>query len=302
MSYPLINGAVINGASAGIQQQTQGLQPVRFGKPALWLHLPAASLNAAHAFGVPQLAMPRPAGFMPLSFGVHRLGVQVRSLNVAHAFGVPQLAMPRPAGFMPLSFSVHRIGCQARSFLAGRFGVPKLKVGTDRAFTPSSLRPVRFGDAFLQAGMPPGSTVFGVFGLRPAVFGKPAVGATLVLRGLTPLQPASFGHAVMRVRLTASGLDAVTMGAHGQVARFQLQPLRSMAFGGPCMAIGLPAASTEKVRFGCPRVALATVVLGVGSMEAGIFGRPGPVGTRLRIRTLTVARFGRPFVLRDSTC
>lgn len=286
MSYPLINGTVINGASAGTQQQTQGLQPVRFGKPVLRLYFPAASLNAAPAFGAPQLAVPRPASFIPLSFGVHRMGFQGRSF-LAGRFGMPVLS----------------VSMQAVDGVAGVvFGVPKLKVGTDRVFTPSSLRPVRFGDAFLQAGMPPSSTVFGVFGLRPTVFGKPAVGATLVLRGLTPLQPASFGHAVMRVRLTASGLDAVTMGAHGQVARFQLQPLRSMAFGGPCMAIGLPAASTEKVRFGCPRVALATVVLGVGSMEAGIFGRPGPVGTRLRIRTLTVARFGRPFVLRDSTC
>ena len=233
MSYPLINGTVINGASAGIQQQTQGLQPVRFGKPALWLrqHLPAASLNVAHAFGT-----------------------------------------------------------------------PKLKVGTDRAFTPSSLRPVRFGDAFLQAGMPPGGTMLGVTSLRQVAFGKPAVSAVLVLRGLAPLQPVGFGHAVMRARLTAKGLAVTTMGTPGQVAHFQPQPLRSMAFGGPCMAIGLPAASTAKVRFGRPRVALATAVLGADSLEPVRFSTIAMAGISLRARTLTAVRFGRPFVSGDSTC
>ena len=267
MSYPLINGTVINGASTGTQQ-TQGLQPVRFGKPALWLrqHLPAASLN------------------------------------VAHAFGTPQLAMPRPAGFMPLSFSVHRIGCQARSFLAGRFGVPKLKVGTDRSFTPPSLQPVRFGDVLLQAGMPPNSIMLRVSSLRPAVFGKPAVSATLVLHGLAPLQPVGFGHAVMRARLTVKGLAATTMGTPGQVAHFQPQPLRSMAFGGSCMTIGLPATSTAKVRFGRPRVALATAVLGADSLEPVRFSTIAMAGISLRARTLTVVRFGRPFVSGDSTC
>ena len=109
------------------------------------------------------------------------------------------------------------------------FGVPKLKVGTDRAFTPSSLRPVRFGDAFLQAGMPPNSTMLGVASLRQVAFGKPAVSAVLVLRGLAPLQPVSFGHAVMRARLTAKGLAATTIGTPGQVAHFQPQPQRRLA-------------------------------------------------------------------------
>ena len=265
MSYPLINGTVINGASAGTQQ-TQGLQPVRFGTPVLWLYFPAASLNAAPAFGA------------------------------------PQLAVPRPAGFMPLSFSVHRIGCQARSFLAGRFGVPKLKVGTDYAPTPPSIQPVRFGDAFLQAGMPPGGTMLGVASLRQVAFGKPAVSAALVLRGLAPLQPVGFGHAVMRARLTAKGLAVTTMGTPGQVAHFQPQPLRSMAFGGPCMAIGLPATSTAKVRFGRPRVALATAVLGADSLEPVRFSTIAMTGISLRARTLSVVRFGRPFVSGDSTC
>ena len=247
MSYPLINGTVINGASTGVQQ-TQGLQPVRFGSPVLRLHFPAASLNAAPAFGV------------------------------------------------------HRIGCLARSFLAGRFGVPKLKVGTDRAFTPSSLRPVRFGDAFLQAGMPPGSTMLGVTSLRQVAFGKPAVSAVLVLRGLAPLQPVGFGHAVMRARLTAKGLAATTIGTPGQVAHFQPQPLRSMTFGGPCVAIGLPAASTAKVRFGRPRVALATAVLGAASLEPVCFSTIAMAGISLRARTLTSVSFGRPAVDRGAIC
>ena len=231
MSYPLINGTAINGASAGIQQQTQGLQPVRFGKPALWQHLPAASLNVAHAFGTPEL-----------------------------------------------------------------------KVGTDYAPTPPSIQPVRFGDASLRAGMPPGGTMLGVASLRQVAFGKPAVSAVLVLRGLAPLQPVGFGHAVMRARLTAKGLAVTTMGTPGQVAHFYPQPLRSMVFGGPCMAIGLPATSTAKVRFGRPRVTLATAVLGADSLEPVRFSTIAMAGISLRARTLSVVRFGRPFVSGGSTC
>lgn len=188
------------------------------------------------------------------------------------------------------------------SLSAGVFGVPQLTLPEPLNFTPPSIQPVRFGDAFLQAGMPPGGTMLGVASLRQVAFGKPAVSAALVLRGLAPLQPVSFGHAVMRARLTAKGLAATTMGTPGQVAHFQPQPLRSMAFGGPCMAIGLPAASTAKVRFGRPRVALATAVLGAASLEPVRFSTIAMAGISLRARTLTAVRFGRPFVSGDSTC
>ena len=285
MSYPLINGTVINGASTGVQQ-TQGLQPVRFGSPVLRLHFPAASLNAAPAFGAPQLAVPRPASLVPMSFGVHRIGFQGRSF-LAGRFGMPVLT----------------VSMQVADGVAGViFGVPELKVGTDYAPTPPSIQPVRFGDASLRAGMPPNSTMLGVASLRQAAFGKPAVSAVLVLRGLAPLQPVGFGHAVMRARLTAKGLAVTTMGTPGQVAHFQPQPLRFMAFGGPCMAIGLPAASTAKVRFGRPRVALATAVLGADSLEPVRFSTIAMTGISLRARTLTAVRFGRPFVSGDSTC
>ena len=285
MSYPLINGTVINGASTGVQQ-TQGLQPVRFGSPVLRLHFPAASLNAAPAFGVPQLAVPRPASLVPMSFGVHRIGFQGRSF-LAGRFGAPKLVMSMQA---------------ADGATGVIFGVPELKVGTDYAPTPPSIKPVRFGDAFLQAGMPPGGTMLGVASLRQVAFGKPAVSAVLVLRGLAPLQPVGFGHAVMRARLTAKGLAVTTMGTPGQVAHFQPQPLRFMAFGGPCMAIGLPAASTAKVRFGRPRVALATVVLGAASLEPVRFSTIAMAGISLRARTLTSVSFGRPAVDRGAIC
>lgn len=286
MSYPLINGTVINGASADAQQQTQGLQPVRFGKPVLRLYFPAASLNAAPAFGMPQLAVPRPASFIPLSFGVHRIGFQGRSF-LAGRFGMPVLA----------------VSMQVAGGVAGViFGVPKLKVGTDREFVLPSLQPVRFGDVLLQAGMPPNGTMLGVSSLRQVAFGKPAVSAALVLHGLAPLQPVGFGHAVMRARLTAEGLAATTIGTPGQVAHFYPHSLRSMVFGGPCMAVGLPAASTAKVRFGRPRVALATAVLGAASLEPVRFSTIAMAGISLRARTLTGVRFGRPAVSGDSTC
>ena len=185
---------------------------------------------------------------------------------------------------------------------AGVFGVPQLILPEPSNFTLSSIKPVRFGDASLQVGMLPNSTMLGVASLRQVAFGKPAVSAALVLRGLPPLQPVSFGHAVMRARLTAKGLAATTIGTPGQVAHFQPQPLRSMAFGGPCMAIGLSAASTAKVRFGRPRVALATAVLGADSLEPVRFSTIAMAGISLRARTLTVVRFGRPFVSGDSTC
>lgn len=185
---------------------------------------------------------------------------------------------------------------------AGVFGVPQLILPEPSNFTPPSINPVRFGDASLQVGMLPNSTMLGVASLRQVAFGKPAVSAALVLRGLAPLQPVSFGHAVMRARLTAKGLAVTTMGTPGQVAHFQPQPLRSMAFGGPCMAIGLPAASTAKVRFGRPRVALATAVLGADSLEPVRFSTIAMTGISLRARTLAVVRFGRPFVSGDSTC
>lgn len=188
------------------------------------------------------------------------------------------------------------------SLSAGVFGVPQLILPEPSNFTPPSIQPVRFGDASLQAGMPPNSITLVASSLRPAVFGKPVVSATLVLHGLTPLQPVGFGHAVMRARLTASGLAATTMGTPGQVAHFYPQPLRSMAFGGPCMAIGLPATSAAKVRFGRPRVALATAVLGADSLEPVRFSTIAMAGISLRARTLTAVRFGRPFVSGDSTC
>ena len=156
---------------------------------------------------------------------------------------------------------------------AGVFGVPQLILPEPSNFTPPSIKPARFGDASLQVGMLPNSTMLGVASLRQVAFGKPAVSAALA-----------------------------TMGTPGQVTHFQPQPLRSMAFGGPCMAIGLPATSTAKVRFGRPRVALATAVLGADSLEPVRFSTIAMAGISLRARTLSVVRFGRPFVSGDSTC
>ncbi len=188
------------------------------------------------------------------------------------------------------------------SLSAGVFGVPQLTLPEPLNFTLPSIQPVRFGGAFLQAGMPPNSTMLGVSSLRPAVFGKPAASATLVLYGLAPLQPVGFGHTVMRARLAVEGLAATTMGTPGQVAYFHPHPLRSMVFGGPCMAVGLPTASTAKVRFGRPRVALAMAVLGAVSLEPVRFSTIAMAGVSLRARTLTSVSFGRPAVSGDSTC
>ena len=189
-----------------------------------------------------------------------------------------------------------------KPLLAGVFGVPQLILPEPLNFTLPSIQPVRFGDAFLQAGMPPNNTMLGVSSLRPAVFGKPAVSAALVLHGLAPLQPIGFDHAVMRARLTVKGLAATTMGTPGQVAHFHPHPLRSMVFGGPRMAVGLPSASTAKVRFGRPRVALATAVLGAASLEPVRFDTIAMAGISLRARTLTSVSFGRPAVDRGAIC
>ena len=182
------------------------------------------------------------------------------------------------------------------------FGSFWLKTGPDMEFTPTSYEAVRFGDASLQVGMPPSSTVLGASSLRPATFGKPTVSAALVLHGLAPLQPIGFSHAVMCVRLAAEGLFATTIGTPGQVASFYPQPLRPTVFGGPCMAIGLPAASTAKVRFGRPRVALATAVLGAASLEPVRFSTIAMAGISLRARTLVHVSFGRPAVDRGAIC
>lgn len=288
MSYPLINGTVINGASAGTQQQTQGLQPVRFGKPVLRLYFPAASLNAAPAFGAPQLAVPRPASFIPLSFGVHRMGFQGRSF-LAGRFGMPVLS----------------VSMQAVDGVAGVvFGVPKLKVGQDRTFILPSLSAVRFGDTAASLGMPPSSVMLGVaVGMQPVTLGKPAVRGTLTLNGLASLQPVGFGHALVRAWLQADAAQPVSFGTPGQATYLFAQPIYCARLGQPGLAMRFPALSTANARLGRPRVLLATMVLGASSLEPLTFGQLGSAGVRLRARTLAGGvTFGRMSVLGDTTC
>lgn len=184
-------------------------------------------------------------------------------------------------------------------------GTP-VQPGSAVSLTPNSLSAVLFGDTVVILGMPPSAVVLpAAAGVRPASFGTPSVRSSLVLGSPQSLRPIIVGRPMMAMALHAQVLQPVSFGTPGQAAVLPAQPLGYAQFGRPALAMRLPAAGTSapKPRFGQPRVSLGSLLLGAGSLEAGIFGRPGPVGARLRAYTLTGVRFGRPSVLGDSsTC
>lgn len=202
-------------------------------------------------------------------------------------------------------YAVNELPPYVHSIVPTSFGPLRIKVGTDVALPASGLYAGRFGASTVILGMPPSAMVLpAAAGVRPASFGTPSVRSSLVLDSPQSLRPIIVGRPMMAMALHAQVLQPVSFGIPGQAAVLPAQPLGYAQFGRPALAMRLPAAGTSapKPRFGQPRVSLGSLLLGAGSLEAGIFGRPGPVGARLRIRTLTVARFGWPSVLGDSTC
>ena len=203
-------------------------------------------------------------------------------------------------------YAVNELPPYVYSIVPTSFGPLRIQVGTDATLPASGLYAVRFGESTVTLGMPPSTAVLpAAAGVRPVSFGTPSVRSSLVLDSPQSLRPIIVGRPMIAMALHAQGLQPVSFGILGQTAVLPAQPLGYAQFGRPALAMRLPAAGTSsapKPRFGRPRVALATAVLGAASLEPVCFSTIAMAGISLRARTLTSVSFGRPAVDRGAIC
>ena len=202
-------------------------------------------------------------------------------------------------------YAVNELPPHVRSIVPANFGPLRIKVGTDATLPVAEFYAGRFGAATVILGMPPSTAVLpAAAGVRSVSFGTPSARSSLVLNSLQSLSPIAVGRPTMAMALHVQALQSISFGTPGQAAVSPAQPLKCAQFGRSVLTMRLPAAKTgaPKPRFGRPRMALATAVLGAVSLEPVRFSTIAMAGVSLRARTLAGVRFGRPAVSGDSTC
>lgn len=223
MTYPLINGGVINGAEGSdAYTETGSVGPARFGTHRAVALQGVAPLAPAR-FGTPRVKegtdrVAEPAPLQPSRFG-----------QLVAVAGLPPPAVSAEAGGMrPV-----------------RFGVPAAIPRTE-AGPVAGLGPARFGSTHLVAQQ-------AVASLGPARFGAPGAG---VSAGAQSLRPAGLGApTAVRVAFPA-GLHAGRFGPlsiHLEPVRAEVAGLRPVGFGSPGVGgLALSARALAPARFGRP--------------------------------------------------
>lgn len=292
MSYPLINGAPINGDGGG---------DITLLPPSL--HILDAGIAKAVggttagdaeplAFGTPSVEF----AFLPPSLQILDAGVHLAfhdweftppSLHILD-HGTPNIRVNPVAGdAMPL-----------------RFGPAQLRIGTDINARPASLRlPVAgLHVANVGAVLPSdGATVAG--NARPVRFGVPAFAPAAVLTTAGGASPVRFGTAALGVALTAGAAEPVRLGAPGPLGFVMtaggVSPVR---LGVPTLSVSYLPPSLRILMAGTHAAVSGGTSTTAGDAEPVRMGAPGPVGHAAIARQHFPVRFGTPSIDRGTTC
>jgi hypothetical protein len=204
----------------------------------------------------------------------------------------------------PARFGTHQaVALQSAAPLAPvRFGMPRVKEGTDRVAEPVPLQPSRFGQLIAAPGVRPPAVSADVAGLRPVRFGIPSAASKASAGPVAGLGPARFGAAHVVVQQAVAGLGPTRFGAPGAGASASVLSLRPASFGLPHAVFLVAPAPLLAGRFGMPSIHIGEVSAQVLGLQPVGFGTPWVGGLALRARPLAPARFGRPTADRGQAC
>ncbi len=240
MTYPLINGAAINGSAESGPPTTQGVMSTRFGVPSLILGagpervLEPSSLGQLVSIGAPTVEAE-----------VTVLTVLAQPLGHSTKFG-QSLALREVMG-------------------AGLASLGVVSMGSVVRFSGVAAHPVLTVDA---AGLAPGAS-----------FGTPGVGT---------------GH-------TAAGFRSTSIGAVSAQRGANAAGFRSTSFGALRAARTARVSALPGLRFGTPRIAGYSYVETAGFCGTAL-GVPSTHSGARALPAAPSARFGRPTIVRNSTC
>lgn len=231
MTYPLINGGLINGAeSSSAYTDTRGIGPARFGA-----HLAVAHLSAS-------------------------------------------------------------------ALVPARFGMPRVKEGTDLVAEAGSLQSARLGPIVAASGSLPPDAALQVSGLRPVRFGTPQAKLKSVAGPVAGLSPVKFGDCHGVARQLAAGLGSVRLGSPAAGAAAAVASIRPARLGVPHAVCVVAPAPLQAGRYGISSIHIGQLSAQVSGLQSAGFGVPWVGALALRARPLASVQLGRPVADRGNAC
>lgn len=287
MSYPLINGAAINGEEAG--EATVGIDLVTFGQ----------------AVAVPALLA---AGAQPMELGTPRIVLPLRPpgldlVNAGQATARYNTALQPPGiDLVTGGQAMAEMVLEAQGAQPLELGAPRVRNGLDASLGIEGLDLVRTDFAVIALEQVAPDQVVQARSGRPLEMGTPEARPGAVTVQVVSAQPLVLGAPGAGIRLQAQGAQALELGMPAAGIRLQASAARPLELGVPTVAVALQVEGIDLVRAGTASIALPTAQLLAASAYVLELGTPGLPSTTVRARASFPLQLGMPAVARENTC
>lgn len=287
MSYPLINGAAINGEDGGLQLDgielplvgaatalhylvAGGYSPLEPGAPSVQFTLVAQGLDLVASGTHTGLfnAMLQPTGIDSVVSGTADVFL------VAQANGAPCLDL----------------------------GSHRAQIGVDQALYVDGRDLVRHDIHSALAGQPAPNVVADAASYWPLEFGAPSASRTGNEVDAASAQPLEIGMPGLSVTLAAAGSWALELGGASAAFAFQALSTLPMECGDPSASFWLTPGGVDLARAGTHSAAQGSHVATAAGAHVMEFGTPGAPRFTAYARQVFPLQVGTPTISRGLTC
>lgn len=286
MSYPLINGAVINGADGVV---TDGIDLAV-----------AAQIFASRWGGV--------AAVVALETGTPEVALQIKPPGIDLAVGGLHAARYNtalhPPGIDLCTGGTALSVCMAQkpSIVALDVGAPRAQQGVDAELTPDGIDLALSGVHVAYPEQPPANVVASVEGVRALELGTPAMETGGLIAYAASATPMQMGVPGARSAHVVAGYAALQTGQPGVQVAARVPQASALGLGVPTVAVRMAMSGIDLSVHTPGRVLAGGLAFAVVGHEAFELGVPGVVGTTVRVRQGAAFTLGTPSADRGALC
>lgn len=287
MSYPLINGATINGAEGGLQ--LGDLDLVVGGQPT------ALAVVNVGAGAVTEL------GGMSLTFALAPTGLDV-VVTEPHTGLFNAMLRPDGVDTALAGLPIALLTADAAGDQPMELGGHRAKTGTDYALSVDGRDLVRQGFHSALAGQPLPAVAVEAAGSRPLELGKPVIARSAEQVDVAGASPLACGALQLSLTLPAAGYAPAEVGGIAMAFATQAESDRPTQYGAVTLGFLLAPPGSDLARHGSHAVALGDSYAEVSGAIAAELGMPGAPAFTFQARPMFPLQLGRGAISRGASC